>query len=399
MILSIVIPPHGLGASVERLRLLERHAQANERAAFVGPQELDRTADQLGALAHGDEAQSTPHGPRAQTRAMVLHLELERAGKIAQADPHAVGAGMPRHVAQRLLQHAVHVDADRAYHGHSHAGPLIGHREPQLLLDGAEIPVERALEPQLLEDRRVQRLRQASDARQSALGDLADLAQVGAQRRSGGRLLLGSAEHRSDGGQNLTDLIMKLTRQVPQRGFARGDELLGQLAPAVGERRELGEEPPVGTNQVQPGRRNHHERGRQEPVDLPLHLIVDPLDALSRLLFGFVVLDEQPRDGRTQRRLSRLERQRDLRARGVLPAVSGKRERAIDRVPELGQRIGQPIALRRRAAGRRQFGLSRERVVEIPPMRANCLDQAIIGYAWSSSSMSRIASPSRCRLF
>ncbi len=159
---------------------------------------------------------------------------------------------------------------------------------------------------------------------------------------------------------------MKLTRQVPQRGFARGDELLRQLAPAVGERRELGEEPPVGTNQVQPGRRNHHERGRQEPVDLSLHLIVDLLDALSRLLFGFVVLDEQPRNGRTQRRLSSLERQRDLRARGVLPAVSGKRERAIDRVPELGQRVGQAIALRRGAAGRRQFGLSRERIVEIP---------------------------------
>ena len=95
----------------------------------------------------------------------------------------------------------------------------------------------------------MQRLRQASHAVQRALRHFADLAQVGAQRRAVGRLPLGPAEHRSDRGQNLADFVVELARQVPQRRFARGDELLGELATAVGERRHLGEQPPVGTNQ------------------------------------------------------------------------------------------------------------------------------------------------------
>ena len=152
------------------------------------------------------------------------------------------------------------------------AGPLVGHDEAELLLDGAEIPVERALEPQLLEDRRMQRLRQAAHVVQRPLGHLANLAQVGAQRRLGGRLLLGPAEHRSDGGQNLADLVVQLAREVPQRRLARRDELLRQLAPAVGERRELGEEPPVGANQIQarwPRSRRAWPSGTSRPAAAP----------------------------------------------------------------------------------------------------------------------------------
>ena len=109
------------------------------------------------------------------------------------------------------------------------------------------------------------------------------------------------------------------------------------------------------------------QRGRQEPVDLTLHLIVNPLHPLRRLLLDLVVLDEQPRDGRAERRLPGLQRHRHLRARRVFPALGRQRKRAIDRVPELRQRVGEAIAIRRRPGRHRQFGLARERLVEIAP--------------------------------
>ena len=50
------------------------------RTAFGGRRELDRAADELGALPHGDQAEAAPPGPRRKPGTMILDLELERAG-------------------------------------------------------------------------------------------------------------------------------------------------------------------------------------------------------------------------------------------------------------------------------------------------------------------------------
>ena len=176
---------------------------------------------------------------------------------------------------------------------------------------------------------------------------------------------LGATEHGSNCGENLPDLVVQLPRQVPQRGLTRGDQLLSELAPAVGERSQLREEPAVGADRIQARRRNRDERCREEPVDLALDRIVDRLDALRRLLFRLVVLDEQPRDRGAQRRLSRLQRHRYLGAGGVLLAAGRERERPIHRTPELRQRVGQAITLDASASGSGQFRLPRQRIVEV----------------------------------
>ena len=64
-------------------------------------------------LAHRDYAQAVAAGARAiggEAAAAVLDLERERRRLERQADPRALRTGMPRHVRQRFLEHAVNVD-------------------------------------------------------------------------------------------------------------------------------------------------------------------------------------------------------------------------------------------------------------------------------------------------
>ena len=48
---------------------------------------------------------------------MILDFELELPRKITQAHLDAIGAGVARNVTQRLLEHAVDVNRNRAVHG------------------------------------------------------------------------------------------------------------------------------------------------------------------------------------------------------------------------------------------------------------------------------------------
>ena len=223
------------------------------------------------------------------------------------------------------------------------------------------------LEADRFEDRRVQRLRQAAHLLEHPLRDLGDVAQLGPQRRSGRRLPLGAAEHRSHRRQRLAELVVQLPGEVAQRRLARGDELLGDVAPLARQRVEPGEQPPVRSNQVQAGDGDRGERRRQEPVDLPLDLIVDPLDPRRGRLLALVVVDQQPRDRRAERGLPGLQRQPDLRARLVLVPVARQREDPVGGVPELRQRIDQVLPLLGRAAAGADLRFAGQRVVEIAP--------------------------------
>jgi hypothetical protein len=105
--------------------------------------------------------------------------------------------------------------------------------------------------PEFLEDRRVQRLRQAAHAVERRLRHLAHLAQVGAQRRPLVGVARRALDHRADRGEHLAEFVVQFARDLAQRVLARGDERLRQAAPLVGERRQPREEPPVGVNEVE----------------------------------------------------------------------------------------------------------------------------------------------------
>ena len=92
---------------------------------------------------------------------------------------------------------------------------------------------------------------------------------------------------------------------------------------------------------------------------------VNVLDLLRGLLLARVVLDEQPRDGGAQRRLSRLERQPDLGARFVFLPGARQLEDAVGGVPELRQRRSPGLRLSGRPASQRHLFLLLQRVVQI----------------------------------
>ena len=159
---------------------------------------------------------------------------------------------------------------------------------------------------------------------------------------------------------------MQLPGDLAQRRFARGDQLLRQLAPSIGERGELGEQPPVRPDQVQAGCGNGGERGGEEAIHLSLDVGVDVLHLLRGLFLGRVVLDEQPRDRGAERRLPRLQRQPDLGARFRLLSGAGQVEDAVRGVPELRHR-GWPgtATCSGGPAGTSDLFLALQRVVQI----------------------------------
>ena len=126
------------------------------------------------------------------------------------------------------------------------------------------------------------------------------------------------------------------------------------------------EQPPVRANQVQAGGDDRRQRRGEEPVDLPLHPAVDVLHLLRGLLLGLVVLHEQPRHRGAERRLPRLQRQLDLRARLVFLSGARQREDAVRRRPRTARaRLARYCALLRRPPRQRHRSLLLQRIVQI----------------------------------
>src|SRR5579864_9732903 len=88
------------------------HTQADEGAPVRRRQEFYRAPDQRGPLGHCDDAEAAPVWSGGDAAAMVLDLELERVRLIPQTNPRLLCARMPRHIAERLLQHSIYMDAN-----------------------------------------------------------------------------------------------------------------------------------------------------------------------------------------------------------------------------------------------------------------------------------------------
>ena len=128
---------------------------------------------------------------------------------------------------------------------------------------------------------------------------------------------------------------------------------------------ELREQPPVRANQVQAGRDDGGQRGGEEPVDLPLHLAVDVLHLLRRLLFGLVVLHQQPRD-RVLSAACRACSDSRIWARASSPARRAPARRCGRRRPRTARReLARYCALLRRPPRQRHRFLLLQRVVQI----------------------------------
>ena len=146
----------------------------------------------------------------------------------------------------------------------------------------------------------------------------------------------GALQHGADRRQNLAELVVQLARDGAERVLLHRDQLLRQLAAPLRKRRHLLEHPPVVLDQVQPGGRNHHQHGRQKQVDVALRRArKSRCVCAAACLFALVVLHQQARHRGAERRLPRLQREADPRARLSASSVCGQREDAVERIPEL----------------------------------------------------------------
>jgi hypothetical protein len=93
------------------LRFVERHAEAHESPPVFWTREGQRATDQFGTLAHRYEPQASTRRSAAEASPVILDLELQHLSKITQPDPHAIRPGMPGHVAQGFLEHAIDMDS------------------------------------------------------------------------------------------------------------------------------------------------------------------------------------------------------------------------------------------------------------------------------------------------
>src|SRR5262245_966603 len=103
-------------------------------------------------------------------------------------------------------------------------------------------------------------------------------------------MLTGPSEHRSDGREDLAELVVQLAGQFAESRLASRNKPLRQLTPLVGKRRELCKKSPVRLNQVRTGRNNRGERGGEKPIHASLHPAVNLLNLLCGLFLAFVVL-------------------------------------------------------------------------------------------------------------
>src|SRR5579871_2799911 len=110
----------------------ERNVQVHECTSARGPPQLEGAADQRGAFAHGDQPESTTCALGRQSTSMILNLEIERAALRVETHGRLVDAGMPRHVAQRLLQNAVDVNGRGGINRRQRIRSFIAHADSEL---------------------------------------------------------------------------------------------------------------------------------------------------------------------------------------------------------------------------------------------------------------------------
>src|ERR1017187_8308743 len=192
-----------------RLRFLPGDGQMHPGSTFHWARKNDLPAHQFRALAHRNQTNPVPVGMLRETDSMIFYFQLKNIRKETQTHPRLLGPGVPRHVVQRFLHNAVNMHPGAPVHRKSRTLLLIGYGNPGLTFYGRNVPVERALEPGLVQHHGMQRLRQAANALQSTLHDLENFLQVRSQRRALGRVRPCAPQHRAYRSENLSKLVMQ----------------------------------------------------------------------------------------------------------------------------------------------------------------------------------------------
>src|SRR6185312_7581135 len=243
-----------------RLRLVVRRYGAHQSAACLAARKFNCPLDQVDALAHGDEAESVADF-LGVADAFVFDFHHERVHIEPQAHYRAVRLGMPYDVVQRLLDDAVQMDRNFLVRFVILAFSLIGDMKAGALPETREISRERAGKPGFVEHRWMQRLRERAHFFERGLHNFVDFAEfIGGRDVFARGAAAGALEHGSNGGQDLAEFVVQFARDGAEGALLRRDELLGEVAAALGEHTALFgkvgdavKQPPIVLDEIEAG--------------------------------------------------------------------------------------------------------------------------------------------------
>ena len=192
---------------------------------------------------------------------------------------------------------------------------------------------------------------------------------------------------------------MQLARDGAEGVLLHRDQLLGQFAAPLRERRHLLEHAAVVVHQVEAGEQNQHQHGRQKQIDVALDARVDAANAARRPAARF----RCSAPAGAPRRCSappgapaaRGGSARALRSPGRSPPA----RRCGRARPRTGAASRSGTALFGIAVERRGSRFARHGVFQVGADAPELPCQAVSGYGSLPSSMSRMARPSEFRLF
>src|SRR5580698_219636 len=119
---------------------------------------------------------------------------------------------MTREVVQSLLQDAINMDAHAAVNRKRRSRFHVGYFNSSLSFHRRDVPVNRTLKSCFIQHNGMKCLRKTADLVERGLRDLRDFSQLGAQRRVFWHVISGAAQHGSNRGQDLSELVVKLAR-------------------------------------------------------------------------------------------------------------------------------------------------------------------------------------------
>ena len=126
-------------------RLRQWNIENNQCAAFPRAAPLELPLQDIGALPHGDKAQSAASGYR-HAHAVVLHLQPQMIGRHDQPYPGIGRFGVPHHVIQGLLQNSIDMNGFLPSDDRFASLFLISYNDPGLFSELRHIPLERFLQ-------------------------------------------------------------------------------------------------------------------------------------------------------------------------------------------------------------------------------------------------------------
>src|SRR5580700_2242795 len=204
-----------------RLRFFDWHSQTNQCSSFRRLEKFDASTQQFRTLAHGHKSNAGSWSAFRKSSAVIFNLKLQTPRHETKPNRRLTASGMAGEVVQSLLQDTVDMNAYAAVNRKGCSGFLVGYFNSSLSFHRRDVPINRTLKSCFIQHNGVKRLRKASDFVERGLRDLSDFPQLGAQRRIFWHVISGAAQHGSDRGQDLSELVVKLARNVQQCGFLR----------------------------------------------------------------------------------------------------------------------------------------------------------------------------------